>query len=106
MRVQHNIAGLNSYRQFNVNNSKLSKNLEKLSSGYSINRAGDDAAGLAVSEKMRFAITGYEAGIKNAKDGIGAIQTAEGALAEVHDMLNRMEYLSAQNDNGTYEDDD
>ena len=67
MRVQHNIAAMNSYRNFGVNNSKLNKNLEKLSSGYAINRAGDDAAGLAVSEKMRFNITGYEAAIKNAQ---------------------------------------
>ena len=102
MRVQHNIASMNSYRNFNVNNSKMSKNLEKLSSGYAINRAGDDAAGLAVSEKMRWQITGLEAATKNAKDGIGLIQTAEGALTEVHDMLNRMTYLAEQSANGTY----
>jgi len=102
MRVQHNIAAMNSYRNFGINNSKMAKNLEKLSSGYAINRAGDDAAGLAVSEKMRAQITGIEAGVKNAKDGIGLIQTAEGALTEVHDMLNRMYYLANQSYNGTY----
>jgi len=106
MRIQHNIAAMNSYRNFGVNNSKMSKNLEKLSSGYAINRAGDDAAGLAVSEKMRWQITSIEAATKNAKDGIGLIQTAEGALTEVHDMLNRMTYLAEQSANGTYEDTD
>jgi len=102
MRIQHNIAAVNSYRNFGVNNSKLSKNLEKLSSGYAVNRAGDDAAGLAVSEKMRAQISGLEAATKNAKDGIGLIQTTEGALTEVHDMLNRMYYLAEQAANGTY----
>jgi flagellin len=102
MRIQHNVAAMNSYRNFGINNSKMSKNLEKLSSGYAINRAGDDAAGLAVSEKMRAEISGLEAGLKNAKDAIGLIQTAEGALTEVHDMLNRMYYLSEQSANGTY----
>ena len=104
MRVQHNIAAMNSYRNFGVNSGKLNKNLEKLSSGYKINRAGDDAAGLAVSEKMRAQITGLEGAKKNAKDGIGMIQTAEGALTEVHDMLNRMYSLAEQSANGTYED--
>jgi len=103
MRIQHNIAAMNSYRNFGINNSKMSKNLEKLSSGYAINRAGDDAAGLAVSEKMRAEITGLDAGLKNAKDAIGLIQTAEGALTEVHDMLNRMYYLAEQSANGTYD---
>jgi flagellin len=103
MRVQHNIAAMNSYRTFGLNNSKLNKNLEKLSSGYKINRAGDDAAGLAVSEKMRAQITGIEGAKKNAKDGIGLIQTAEGALTEVHDMLNRMYSLAEQSANGTYD---
>jgi flagellin len=102
MRVQHNIAAMNSYRNFGINNTKMAKNLEKLSSGYAINRAGDDAAGLAVSEKMRAEISGLEAGLKNAKDAVGMIQTAEGALTEVHDMLNRMYYLAEQSANGTY----
>ena len=83
MRIQHNIAALNSYRNLTNNNSAVSKNLEKLSSGYRINRAGDDAAGLAISEKMRAQITGLETAQKNANDGISLIQTAEGALTEV-----------------------
>lgn len=102
MKIQHNIAAMNAYRNFGVNNSKLGKNLEKLSSGYAINRAGDDAAGLAVSEKMRMQITGLDASIKNAKDGVALVQTAEGAFTEIHDMLNRMYYLCQQGANGTY----
>jgi len=103
MRVQHNIAAMNSYRNYNNNTKTINKNLEKLSSGYKINRAGDDAAGLAISEKMRAQITGLEVAQKNAKDGIGLIQTAEGALTEVHSMLNRMYELAEQSANGTYE---
>ena len=103
MRVQHNIAALNSYRNLSSNNSAVSKNLEKLSSGYRINRAGDDAAGLAISEKMRAQITGLETAQKNANDGISLIQTAEGALTEVHSMLNRMVELAQQSANGTYD---
>ena len=102
MRIQHNIPAMTAYRNYVGNNSLLSKNLEKLSSGYKINRAGDDAAGLAISEKMRAQITGLEVAQKNAKDGIGLVQTAEGALAEVHDMLNRMYALSEQSANGIY----
>ena len=104
MRIQHNITAMNSYRNFSANTSNLSKNLEKLSSGYKINRAGDDAAGLAISEKMRAQITGIEGATKNSKDGISLIQTAEGALTEVHDMLNRMTTLAEQSANGTYQD--
>jgi flagellin len=103
MRVQHNIASMNSYRNYNVNTRAINKNLEKLSSGYKINRAGDDAAGLAISEKMRAQITGLEGAQKNAKDGISLVQTAEGALTEVHSMLNRMYQLAEQSANGTYE---
>ena len=84
----------------------VAKNLEKLSSGYRINRAGDDAAGLAISEKMRAQITGLETAQKNANDGISLIQTAEGALTEVHSMLNRMVELANQSANGTYQDED
>ena len=105
MRIQHNIAALNSYRQLGTNNNAISKNLEKLSSGYKINRAGDDAAGLAISEKMRAQITGLETAQKNANDGISLVQTAEGALTEVHSMLNRMVELATQSSNGTYSDD-
>ncbi len=102
MRIQHNIMAMNAYRNYSNNTSALSKNLEKLSSGYKINRAGDDAAGLAISEKMRAQITGLETAQKNAKDGISLVQTAEGALTEVHDMLNRMVELANQSANGTY----
>ncbi len=105
MRIQHNISALNSYRNLTTNNSALSKNLEKLSSGYAINRAGDDAAGLAISEKMRAQITGLETAQKNANDAISLVQTAEGALTEVHSMLNRMVELATQSANGTYDDD-
>nr|WP_308625137.1 flagellin [uncultured Eisenbergiella sp.] len=103
MRIQHNIAALNSYRNLTGNNNAVSKNLEKLSSGYRINRAGDDAAGLAISEKMRAQITGLETAQKNANDGISLVQTAEGALTEVHSMLNRMVELADQSANGTYD---
>ena len=103
MRIQHNIMAMNAYRNYNNNTSALSKNLEKLSSGYKINRAGDDAAGLAISEKMRAQITGLQAASKNVKDGVSLVKTAEGALQEVHDMLNRMDYLATQSANGTYD---
>ena len=102
MRIQHNIMAMNAYRNYNNNTSALSKNLEKLSSGYKINRAGDDAAGLAISEKMRAQITGLNKAQDNANDGISLVQTAEGALTEVHDMLNRMYELAVQSANGTY----
>ena len=104
MRIQHNIMAMNAYRNYTSNVSAMKKNLEKLSSGYKINRAGDDAAGLAISEKMRAQITGLETAQKNAKDGISLVQTAEGALTEVHDMLNRMVELATQSANGTYDD--
>ncbi len=103
MRIQHNIMAMNAYRNYTNNTSALSANLEKLSSGYKINRAGDDAAGLAISEKMRAQITGLDKAQDNAKDGISLVQTAEGALTEVHDMLNRMYELAEQSANGTYE---
>lgn len=102
MRIQHNITALNAHRNLTNNNSSVGKNLEKLSSGYKINRAGDDAAGLAISEKMRAQITGLETAQKNANDGISLVQTAEGALTEVHSMLNRMVELATQSANGTY----
>jgi len=103
MRIQHNIAALNSYRQLGNNNNSVSKNLEKLSSGFRINRAGDDAAGLAISEKMRAQITGLNTAQKNAQDGISLVQTAEGVLTEVHSMLNRMVELANQSSNGIYD---
>ena len=104
MRIQHNIAGINSYRNLGVNQRNLSKNLEKLSSGFRINRAGDDAAGLAISESMRSQINGLNQAAKNADDAIGLIQTAEGALTETHSMLQRMKTLATQSANGTYTD--
>ena len=103
MRIQHNILAMNAYRNYTNNTSALGKNLEKLSSGYKINRAGDDAAGLAISEKMRAQITGLNAAQKNVKDGISLVKTAEGAMQEIHDMLNRMDYLATQSANGTYD---
>ena len=103
MRIQHNITALNAHRNLSNNNSSVGKNLEKLSSGYKINRAGDDAAGLAISEKMRAQITGLETAQKNAQDGVSLVQTAEGALTEVHSMLNRMVELATQSANGTYQ---
>ncbi len=105
MRIQHNVMSMNAYRNYNNNTSMLSKNLEKLSSGYKINRAGDDAAGLAISEKMRAQIKGLEAAQKNTKDATSLIKTAEGALQEVQDMLNRMVYLAEQSANGIYDND-
>lgn len=106
MRIQHNIMALNAHRQLNINNNAVSKSLEKLSSGYRINRAGDDAAGLAISEKMRAQIKGLEVAEANAQDGISLVQTAEGALTEVHSMLNRMVELATKAANGTYQDSD
>jgi flagellin len=103
MRIQHNIMAMNAYRNYSNNTSALSKNLEKLSSGYKINRAGDDAAGLAISEKMRAQITGLEAAQKNVKDGISLVNTAEGALQEVQDMMNRMVYLAQESANGIFD---
>lgn len=101
MRINHNIAALNTHRQLSFNNTNASKNLEKLSSGLQINRAGDDAAGLAISEKMRGQIRGLEMASKNAQDGISLIQTAEGALNETHSILQRMRELATQSANDT-----
>jgi len=101
MRINHNIAALNTYRQLGANNAKSSNSLEKLSSGLRINRAGDDAAGLAISEKMRGQIRGLEQAQRNSQDGISMIQTAEGALNETHAILQRMRELAAQSANDT-----
>ncbi len=102
MVVRTNTMALNAYRQLGMNNSAVAKSLEKLSSGFRINRAGDDAAGLAISEKMKAQIKGLETASANAQDGISLIQTAEGNLNEVHDMLNRMVELATKSANGTY----
>ena len=101
MVVRSNIMALNANRQLGLNNSQVSKSLEKLSSGYKINRAGDDASGLAISEKMKAQIKGLETASANSQDGISLVQTAEGALTEVHDMLNRMVELAGKAANGT-----
>ena len=102
MVVRTNTMALNAYRQLGMNTSAVTKSLEKLSSGFRINRAGDDAAGLAISEKMKAQITGLETASSNAQDGISLIQTAEGNLTEVHSMLNRMVELASKSANGTY----
>lgn len=106
MRINHNIAALNTHRQLGQANNAQQNSMEKLSSGLRINRAGDDAAGLSISEKMRGQIRGLEQGARNAQDGISLIQTAEGALNETHSMLQRMRELSVQasNDTNTTED--
>ncbi|MTH55062.1 flagellin [Bacillus mangrovi] len=101
MRINHNIAALNTHRQLTAANGAQSKSMEKLSSGLRINRAGDDAAGLAISEKMRGQIRGLDQASRNSQDGISLIQTAEGALNETHDMLQRMRELAVQSNNGT-----
>ncbi|MFC0272210.1 flagellin [Metabacillus herbersteinensis] len=101
MRINHNIAALNTHRQLSSASANQSKSMEKLSSGLRINRAGDDAAGLAISEKMRGQIRGLDMGSKNAQDGISLIQTAEGALNETHDILQRMRELAVQSSNDT-----
>jgi flagellin len=102
MVIQHNIPAINSYRNLSQNATSLNKNLEKLSSGYKINKAGDDAAGLAISESMRNKINALNQAEDNANDAIGLIQTAEGALTETHAMLERMTTLATQAANGTY----
>ncbi|MCL2033441.1 MAG: flagellin [Oscillospiraceae bacterium] len=104
MIIQHNIPAMNSHRQLSINNASTSKNLEKLSSGFRINRAGDDAAGLAISEKMRGQIRGLAMATQNAQNGISLIQTAEGGLNETHAILQRMRELAVQSANGTYHD--
>jgi flagellin len=101
MRINHNISAYNTHRQLTFNNNNAAKNIEKLSSGYRINRAGDDAAGLAISEKMRGQIRGLEQASRNAQDGISLIQTAEGALNETHAILQRMRELAVQAANDT-----
>jgi flagellin len=105
MRIQHNLNAMNSLRQLGANNTQTGKNLEKLSSGFRINRAGDDAAGLAISEKMRGQINGLEQAEQNANDGISLIQTAEGGLNETQAILQRMREIAVQSSNGTYQND-
>jgi flagellin len=108
MRINNNIAALNTHRQYGINNNNVASSVEKLSSGYRINRAGDDAAGLAISEKMRAQIRGLNMASKNSQDAISLIQTAEGALQETHNILQRMRELAVQaasdTNDGDYEE--
>ena len=104
MRINNNLQAINTHRQLGISTTAGSKSMEKLSSGYRINRAGDDAAGLAISEKMRGQIRGLNMASKNAQDGVSLIQTAEGALDEVHAMLQRMRELAVQASSDTNDD--
>jgi flagellin len=106
LRIQNNVEAFNTHRQLNATSSAAAKSMEKLSSGYRINRAADDAAGLAISEKMRGQIGGLAQAQRNAQDGISLVQTAEGALTEVHSMLQRVRDLKVQFNNGTLSTDD
>ncbi len=106
MRINHNISAMNTYRQYNTNTVNTNKAMEKLSSGLRINRAADDAAGLSISEKMRSQIRGLTQATRNAQDGVSFIQTAEGALNEVSDMLVRLKELAVQVQNDTYSTND
>ena len=106
MVVQHNLQAMNSNRMLGLTASSLAKSTEKLSSGYRVNRAADDAAGLAISEKMRRQVRGLNQAVRNAQDGISMAQTAEGAMNEVHDMLQRMNELATQAANGSLQSED
>jgi flagellin len=106
LRIQNNVEAFNAHRQLTGTASKAAKAMEKLSSGYRVNRAADDAAGLAISEKMRAQIGGLAQSQRNAQDGVSLVQTAEGALNEVHSMLSRIRELKVQYDNGTLSTDD
>jgi flagellin len=101
MIINHNLSAMNAHRQMGINTGAASKSIEKLSSGQKINRAGDDAAGLAISEKMRSQIRGLDQGSTNAQDGVSLVQTAEGAMTETHAMLQRLKTLATQASNGT-----
>ena len=104
MRINNNITAINSHRQYGINNLSIGKNVEKLSSGFRVNRAADDAAGLAISEKMRTQIRGLNMASKNSQDGISLVQTAEGALQIAHNIMQRMRELAVQSRNGTNDD--
>jgi flagellin len=106
LRIQNNIDAFNTHRQLQLSSSAASSSMEKLSSGYRINRAADDAAGLAISEQMRGQIGGLDQAQRNAQDGVSLVQTAEGALNEVHSMLQRLRDLKVQFNNGTLDSDD
>ncbi|MBC2932317.1 flagellin [Nocardioides sp. zg-1228] len=104
LRINQNIDAANSYRNLSVTQGQMSKSLEKLSSGFRINRAADDASGLAISEGLRSQVGGLKVGARNAQDGVSLVQTAEGALTEVHSMLQRMNDLAVQHKSGTQND--
>src|SRR3954451_21413179 len=106
LRIQNNIEAFNTHRQLTATSAQASKSMEKLSSGFRINRAADDAAGLGISEKMRAQIGGLGQAQRNAQDGISLVQTAEGALSEVHSMLQRIRDLKVQFNNDTLDQDD
>ena len=106
LRIQNNIDAFNTHRQLQISSSAASSSMEKLSSGYRINRAADDAAGLAISEQMRGQIGGLDQAQRNAQDGVSLVQTAEGSLNEVHSMLQRLRDLKVQFNNGTLDSDD
>lgn len=106
MRINNNIPALNTHRMLGITNNSLEKTLERLSSGKRINKASDDAAGLAISQKMEAQVRGLRQASRNSLDGISLLQTAEGALNEVHAMLQRMRELAVQGANGIYEEDD
>src|SRR3712207_822279 len=106
LRIQNNVEAFNAHRTLSATASDASKSMEKLSSGYRINRAADDAAGLSISEKMRGQIGGLAQAQRNAQDGISLVQTAEGSLGEVHSMLQRVRDLKVQHSTGTLSDDD
>jgi len=106
MRIQNNITAINSHRQYGINNNKIGKNVEKLSSGFRINRAGDDAAGLAISEKMRSQIRGLNMASKNSQDAISLVQVAEGGMQTIQDILQRMRELAVQSASDTNTPDD
>src|SRR5918999_4951884 len=99
LRINQNIAAMNAYRNLSITDSQMSKSLEKLSSGFRINRAADDAAGLAISEGLRSQVGGLKVASRNAQDGISVVQTAEGALTETHSILQRMRDLAVQSAN-------
>jgi flagellin len=101
LRINTNVAAMNAYRNLSVTDGQMAKSLEKLSSGFRINRAADDAAGLAISEGLRSQVGGLKVAVRNAQDGVSVVQTAEGALTEVHSMLQRMNDLAVQYANGT-----
>lgn len=102
MRINHNLSAMNTHRQLSINDSNSSKSMEKLSSGFRINRAADDAAGLSISEKMRSQIKALNQSSRNAQDGVSLVQTAEGAMTEISDMLTRAKELMTEAANGTY----